>query len=115
MQIPCSEWQSWQKHVPDRLVLPYGQESHPSGRVSRWQIRGLQDIVNRPKAKHKGKHLLLKGETERQRDMETERNRGDTCAHTKRGNRRKVKMAMERSEVAWSGRGLPLKGTRPKE
>ena len=29
-------------------------------------IKGLQDIVNRRKAKHKGKHLLLKEEEDRE-------------------------------------------------
>ena len=59
-------------------------ESHPSGWVSRRKIKGLQDIVNR----HKAKHLLLKGETERDRkrdrDRERQRDREETHMHTPR-------------------------------
>ena len=32
-----------------------------------WRIKGSQDIVNKSKAKHKGKHLLLKEEGEKER------------------------------------------------
>ena len=55
VQVSRGERQSWSRHAAQRA----------GGRV--WQINDLQDIINRRKAKHKGKHLLLKEEGEKER------------------------------------------------
>ena len=68
------------------------------------QIKGLQDIVNRLKAEH----LLLKEE------RETERQRGDMCAHAKRENRKRFKMVTRGQKSLGVGVACPLKGPETK-
>ena len=74
--------------------------------MTRWQIKGLQDIVNRLKAEHL---LLKKRKKDRKEKGET---MTKTCVHTPREGTERKKDGDERSEVTGSGRGLPLKGTR---